>query len=135
MTLGSYGSVSVVGMTLDEARTAIERHLSQFLDAPEVSVDIFAYNSKVFYIITQGAGMGDGVYRFPVTGNETVLDALSQIHGLTGVSSTRIWIARPSPRSNVVQILPVDWQGVTAMGQARTNFQNPAWGSGVRGRR
>jgi polysaccharide export outer membrane protein len=123
VTLGSYGSVSVIGMTLGEARVAIERHLLQFLEDPEVSVDIFAYNSKVYYIITQGAGMGDGVYRFPSTGNETVLDALSQIHGLTGVSSTRIWIARPSPRGDVVQILPVDWEGVTAMGKACTNFQ------------
>jgi polysaccharide export outer membrane protein len=123
VTLGSYGSVSVIGMTLGEARTAIERHLSQFLDDPEISVDIFAYNSKVFYIITQGAGMGDGVYRFPITGNETVLDALSEIHGLSQLSSERIWIARPSPRNDTVQILPVDWEGVTAQGKACTNFQ------------
>ena len=67
--------------------------------------------------------MGDGVYRFPITGNETVLDALSQIHGLTGVSSKKIWIARPSPCGDEAQILPVDWKGVTALGKACTNFQ------------
>ncbi len=54
----------------DEAR--------QYLENPEVSVSVFSYNSKVYYVITQGAGMGDGVFRFPVTGNETVLDAVSQ---------------------------------------------------------
>jgi polysaccharide export outer membrane protein len=123
VTLGSYGSVTVVGMTLGEARMAIERYLSQFLEDPEVSVDVFAYNSKVYYIITQGAGFGDAVYRFPITGNETVLDALSQIHGMTGVSSKKIWIARPSPCCDVVQVLPVDWEGITAQGKACTNFQ------------
>ena len=59
-------------------------------------MDVVAYNSKVYYIITQGAGLGDSVRRLPVTGNETVLDAISQIGGLSQVSSKNIWIARPS---------------------------------------
>jgi polysaccharide export outer membrane protein len=123
VTLGTYGSVAVVGMTLADAKQAVERHLTQFLDHPEVSVDVFAYNSKVFYIITQGAGMGDGVRRFPVMGNETLLDAISHIYGLTRVSSTRIWIARPSPLNGKIQVLPVDWYGLTALGETATNYQ------------
>jgi polysaccharide biosynthesis/export protein len=123
VTLGSYGSVLVVGMTIAQAKLAIESHLSQFLDAPEVSVSVFSYNSKVYYLITQGAGMGDGVYRFPVTGNDTVLDAVAQINGLEPVSSKKIWIARPSPCSDACQILEVDWHGITAMAQAGTNYQ------------
>jgi len=107
--LGAYGSVPVVGLTLSEAKAAIERHLSQFLEDPEVSVDVYAYNSKVYYVITQGAGLGDRVYRFPVTGNETVLDAISQINGLEQVSSKRIWIARPTRTPGKVQVLPVCW--------------------------
>src|SRR5262249_41782185 len=91
VTLGSYGSVPVVGMTLTQAKYAIENHLKQFLEDPEVAVDVFAYNSKVYYVITQGAGLGDGVTRFPVTGNETVLDALANINGTTQVSSKKIW--------------------------------------------
>ena len=123
VTLGSYGSVSVVGHTLAGAKMVIQMHLSQFLENPEVSVDIYAYNSKVYYIITQGAGMGDGVYRFPITGNETVLDAVSQINGLTGVSSKRMWIARPSPQPGHVQVLPVQWEAITAQAAAETNYQ------------
>jgi hypothetical protein len=69
VTLGSYGSVPVVGMTIAQAKEAVEKHLSQYFDYPEVAVDVYAYNSKVYYIVTQGAGLGDGVYRFPVTGN------------------------------------------------------------------
>ncbi len=124
VTLGSYGSVLVVGMTVAEAKQAVEEHLSQFLEEPEVSLDVFAYNSKVYYVITQGAGMGDGVFRFPVTGNETVLDAISQINGLDQVSSKRIWIARAGrDRRGCHQILPVDWGAITQWGDIETNFQ------------
>jgi polysaccharide export outer membrane protein len=123
VTLGSYGGVPVVGLTLAETKQAIEVHLSQFLEDPEVAVDVFAYNSKVYYVITEGAGMGDGVTRFPITGNETVLDAISNINGLTQVSSKKIWVARPAPDGEGCQVLPVDWQAVTAYGGANTNFQ------------
>ncbi|HYW80512.1 MAG TPA: polysaccharide biosynthesis/export family protein [Thermoguttaceae bacterium] len=123
VTLGSFGSVSVVGHTLASAKMAIEWHLSQFLENPEVSVDVYAYNSKVYYIVTQGAGLGDGVHRFPITGNETVLDAISNVNGLTGVSSKRIWIARPSTQPGNVQILPVKWEAITAQAAAETNYQ------------
>lgn len=124
VTLGSYGKVQVVGMTVAEAKLAIERHLSQTLEQPEVSVDVFAFNSKVFYIITQGAGQGDGVARFPVTGNDTVLDAISLINGLAPTSSTRIWVARPGRDfSGCHQILPVDWYMITQCGDTQTNYQ------------
>ncbi|OHB73457.1 MAG: hypothetical protein A2V70_06815 [Planctomycetes bacterium RBG_13_63_9] len=123
VTLGSYGSVSVVGQSIAGAKAAIEAHLSQYLENPEISVDVFAYNSKVYYIVTQGAGLGDGVFRFPVTGNETVLDAISQINGLEQVSSKRIWIARPTDVPGNVQVLPVSWNAITACGSAASNYQ------------
>ena len=123
VTLGSYGSVSVVGLTLTQARQVIERHLSEFLEDPIIAIDVFAYNSKVYYVITEGAGFGDGVARFPITGNETVLDAISNINGLTEVSSKRIWIARAVPDCDEMVVLPVDWQCVTAGGIASTNYQ------------
>ncbi|MBM4059390.1 MAG: hypothetical protein FJ275_14320, partial [Planctomycetes bacterium] len=83
INLGTYGTVYVTGLTLDEAKKTVEQHLEQYLDAPLVSVDVFSYNSKVYYVITEGAGFGDNIARFPVTGNETVLDAISQINGLS----------------------------------------------------
>ena len=123
ITLGSYGSVPVVGLTLAQAKQAIERYLSQSLEDPEVSVDVFAYNSKVYYIITEGGGLGDKVTKFPVTGNDTVLDAIANINGLTEVSSKKIWVARPVPHTGQMQILPVDWRSMTASGIAVTNYQ------------
>lgn len=121
--LGAYGSLQVVGMTLNQAKYAIESHLSRFLDKPEVAVDVFAYNSKVYYVILEGAGLGDSVTRFPITGNETVLDAIANVNGLSELSSKRMWIARPCRDTGKVQILPVDWKAVTSQGSVATNYQ------------
>jgi polysaccharide export outer membrane protein len=124
INLGTYGTVYVTGMTLAEAKAAIEKHLGEYLDAPLVSVDVFSYNSKVYYVITEGAGYGDNVVRFPVTGNETVLDALSQINGLSRLSSKDIWIARPAPSGvGCDQILPVDIEAIMKGASTATNYQ------------
>ena len=85
---------------------------------------MLAYNSKVYYVITQGAGLGDNVRRFQVTGNETVLDAVSQVNGLSQISSTRMWIARPSAsHGEKGTILPIDWKAITQEGATATNYQ------------
>ena len=123
ITLGMYGSVSVINLTVDEARMKIEAHLEQFLDEPRVAASVFSFNSKVYYVIAQGAGFGDQVYRFPITGTETVLDAVAQIQGLPEVSSSRMWIARPSPIDAQFQVLPIDWNQVTSLAGTTTNYQ------------
>ncbi|MCA9195972.1 MAG: polysaccharide biosynthesis/export family protein [Planctomycetales bacterium] len=123
ITLGSYGNVQVVGKTLNEAKAAIESHLSQYLEEPQIAVNVQAFNSKVYYVILQGAGLGDGVFRFPVTGNETVLDAISNVQGLEQVSSKKIWIARPTNDECRVQTLPVDWFALTERADPHTNYQ------------
>lgn len=126
ISLGTYGSVYVTGMTLEEARKAVEAQLSRYLLNPEVSLDVLAYNSKVFYIVTDGAGNGETVVRLPVTGNETVLDALSNVGGLAAqASKKRIWIARPTPANATCgdQILQVDWSAIVQCGKTATNYQ------------
>jgi polysaccharide export outer membrane protein len=111
-------------MTQGQAKLAIEMHLSATLEYPEVSVDVAGYNSKVYYVISQGAGLGDGVARVPITGNETVLDAIAQINGTEAVSSKHMWIARPAPHGNPCdQILPVDWNAITQRADTSTNYQ------------
>jgi polysaccharide export outer membrane protein len=87
VNFGTYGNVYVAGMTVDEAREAIEKHLAKYLDEPRVAVDVEAYNSKVYYVITGGAGFGESVSRYPITGNETVLDALSNINGISQLAN------------------------------------------------
>jgi len=124
VNLGVYGNVNVAGLTISQARAAIEKQLSKRLESPQVLVDIFAYNSKVYYLITQGAGFGDNVIRVPITGNETVLDAISNAGGLSQLSSKNIWIARPAPNGvGCEQVLPVHWDDITRGASTATNYQ------------
>src|SRR5262249_54717859 len=90
----------------------------------ELTLDVAAYNSKFYYVITDGAGYGEQVVRFPYTGNETVLDAVSQIQGLPAVASKKkVWAARATPDHQHPYILPVDWRGIAQRGSAGTNYQ------------
>jgi polysaccharide export outer membrane protein len=125
ITLGTYGCVNVTGLTLHQAKLAIERHLSRFLLNPEISLSVAAYNSKVYYVVIDGGGFGQQVFRFPITGNETVLDAISQINGLPPIASTKkMWLARPAPAGHgCYQMLPIDWHAVVQAADPTTNYQ------------
>jgi polysaccharide export outer membrane protein len=132
--LGFWGSVPVSGLTLEQAAESIRAHLlrqdtlKQFGTQQQsltVIVDVIAYNSKRYYVIFDGGGFGEQVYPFPITGSETVLDALSNVYGLPDVASKRnIWVARRTPHPGQPwQILPVDWVGITQHGITFTNYQ------------
>jgi polysaccharide export outer membrane protein len=126
--LGIYGSVYVAGMTFEEAREAVLRQLSkrvEGLKVESINVDVLSYNSKFYYVITDGAGYGEQVVRVPITGNETVLDAISLINGLSPVSSKKhIWLARRNPGAPGTELIyPVDWVGIAERGAAATNYQ------------
>ncbi|HUQ72373.1 MAG TPA: hypothetical protein VM165_22795, partial [Planctomycetaceae bacterium] len=125
VSLGIYGDVLVTGMTLAEVEHAVKCQLmSAGIESPRVSIDVAAYNSKMIYIITDGGGFGEQVVRLPCTGNDTVLDAIAQVQGLSQVSSKRIWVARPIPANmGTAQILEVEWEDITALGQTSTNYQ------------
>jgi polysaccharide export outer membrane protein len=135
--LGVYGNAFVAGKTIEEARDAVARLLQVqvFKDEKktpytveeikrELQLDVAAYNSKFFYVITDGGGYGAQIFRLPITGNETVLDALAQVQGLPPVASKkRIWIALATPGHDHPMVLPVDWKGVALNGLAATNYQ------------
>jgi polysaccharide export outer membrane protein len=123
VTIGVYGSVYVAGLTIPQATEVIREHLKKYVEDTDISVDVLVYNSKGYYVITQGAGLGDNMVKLPITGKETVLDAVAQIQGLSRVSSKNIWIARPSPETGCFQILPVKWEDVVRGGKAGTNYQ------------
>ena len=132
ISLGIYGSVYVAGSTLRRGvrdAVAAQIHVSvNKLSVDDIKkglvADVLAYNSKVYYVITDGAGYGEQVYPIAVTGNETVLDAMSKINGLPpAASKKRIWVARATPHCDHPEILPVDWCGITQQGCADTNYQ------------
>jgi polysaccharide biosynthesis/export protein len=124
--LGIYGSVFVGGMTIDQAREAvaeqIRKRLSKF-DIRDLGLDVLAYNSKFFYVVTDGGGYGEQVYPFPITGSETVLDALGRIQGLPPAADKRkVWVARRGP-GEAGHVMPVDWIGIVQRGATSTNYQ------------
>jgi polysaccharide export outer membrane protein len=135
--LGVYGQVPISGLTKDQAAQAIRQHIARqpVLTLPGaggikpetiyVILDVVQYNSKKYYVITDGGGAGEQVHPFPIVGGETVLDALSYTNGLPPVASkNNIWIARRTPHAGAQdQILPVDWCGLTQLGLTTTNYQ------------
>ena len=120
--LGIYGSVYVAGLTLDQAREAIEQRLSKDLLNPQVVVEVLAYNSKSFSVITEGAGNGDSIVSLPVVGNDTVLSAIAAVGGISRVSSEKMYIARPAPAGQCEQILEVNWEDIKH-GRTATNYE------------
>jgi polysaccharide biosynthesis/export protein len=125
ITLGVYGEVYVGSMTVPQAKKAIEAHLSKFLMQPEISLDVTGYNSQVYYVIVDLDGAAEQVLRLPVTGNQTVLDAISEIRGLpAGTDRKRIVLSRRTgPDDATCQVYPVDWEAITRCGSTATNYQ------------
>jgi polysaccharide export outer membrane protein len=146
ITLGWYGDVYVAGLTLKEAKAKIVEHLRQHItdetlglveypadgsggDAviidpdktDRVYVDIDSYNSKHYYVFGDVGLTG----RYPVTGNETVLDAISFAGGLLpSAAQQNIRVVRPAPPgSSCEQLLPVNYAAIVYGGDPTTNYQ------------
>src|SRR5260370_38254896 len=102
-------------MTIEEVKTAVEEHLSKFIHNPEMEVDVLAYNSKVIYIVADGGGSGESVVRVPFTGNECVLDVMSQVDGLSEVAAkNNLWVGRPGPHGReAAQKMYIAWRALT----------------------
>jgi protein involved in polysaccharide export with SLBB domain len=124
INLGRFGSMYVAGLTLDAARAAVEKQLSTLVKNPEIALDMFAYNSKTYYVITQSAAQSDSVQQFPITGNETVLDAIAHLGGTSIPASVTLFVSRPaSGPIGREKILPINWQELRRGGSMDTNYQ------------
>lgn len=141
VNLGIWGTLPVSGLTTEQIRDNVRNFVfNQMKSLPFIKekgtevddpnklfvvVDVIAYNSKAYYVITDGAGYGEQIYRFPIQGHETVIDALAGINGLPLVGSKRdIWVARRTPHPGQPdQIMPVDYVALTQHGVTQTNYQ------------
>jgi protein involved in polysaccharide export with SLBB domain len=124
VVLQNYGAVHLAGKTVTEARRAVENCLARYFDSPRVAVSISAYSSAGYYVIVTGTvATPETVFRYPITGKETVLDALAQPQiGRIALSSRTLWLARPG-RCGIEQIMPIDWNGIARGGETATNYQ------------
>ena len=144
ISLGFYGEVYVAGLTTTEIKEKLILHLREYIndevlglavfdpktqdfkpvkpqDSNRVFVDVTSYNSKVYYV--QGDVGVPG--RLPITGNETVLDAINYAGGLIPTASTvNIRLVRPAPPGACCeQTLPVNIAAIVNAGDPTTNYQ------------
>jgi len=144
ISLGFYGEVYVAGLTTTEIKEKVILHLREYLtdevlgliqinretskmeersptESNRVFVDITSFNSKVYYV--QGDVGVPG--RLPITGNETVLDAIQYAGGLTPTAApTNIRLVRPAPPGACCeQLLPVNLAAIVNGGDSTTNYQ------------
>jgi polysaccharide export outer membrane protein len=137
VSLGLHGSVSVNGLSPPAAANAIRKHLLATPalkdrdikpDDVVVCLDVIAFNSKVYYLIIDyvlvNGPDGGTSHRFPLTGNETVLDAIVNVTELAGkLGEAEIAIVRAGDAGLADQRLRVDWKAITESGSAATNYQ------------
>jgi beta-lactamase regulating signal transducer with metallopeptidase domain/protein involved in polysaccharide export with SLBB domain len=136
--LPGYGRVQVSGLTISKAQDAIGQHIQQCAvraeveekmkertHAPDISLNVATCNSKNYYIVTESRARGDQLQRIPITGNETVLDALSYVEGFDAASGKVVWVARPAPAGSGLEgrILPVDLQAIVEKHDQHSNWQ------------
>jgi polysaccharide biosynthesis/export protein len=143
ISLGFYGDVYVAGLSLSEVKEKIILHLRKDIqdevlglirekadgsfektdpkETSRVFVDVASFNSKVYYV--QGDVGVPG--RLPITGNETVLDAINYAGGLIPTaSSVNIRLVRPAPPGACCeQTLPVNLAAIVNAGDPTTNYQ------------
>jgi protein involved in polysaccharide export with SLBB domain len=145
ISLGFYGEVYVAGLTPREIKEKVILHLQKFLaddvlglrkddekdpnktvpvapmDSDRVFVEVSAYNSKVYYV--HGYVVSPG--RFPITGGDTVLDAITNAGGLQSSSMPlKISLIRPAVAGTQGrEILPVDLNAIIKDGDPSTNYQ------------
>jgi len=121
ISLGAYGSVSVSGLSLEQTQAAVAKHLAHYAkkkEQPEVRVEVLAFNSKAYYVLT-GDINGEQVHRCRLMGGATVAGAILQVEGLAArAAQGPVRLVRGSGK-----VLSVDWRAITQEGKSATNFQ------------
>jgi protein involved in polysaccharide export with SLBB domain len=152
ISLGFYGDVDVAGLTISRVKEKIIRHVQRFLTDPAlgivetdnetgepvidpktkkpkeidpkvsatVFVDVSAYNSKNYYV--EGEVVVTG--RLPVTGKETVLDAVHYAGGLAArADHSNVTLYRLDAKGQLPIPMHVDIDQITLGDDLSTNYQ------------
>jgi polysaccharide export outer membrane protein len=144
ISLGFYGELDVAGLTTMEAKEKIVIHLQKWLsdqslgltiidgqtgavtkqlppkDSDRVFVDVTKMNSKNYYVVGSVGKPG----RLPLTGYETVLDAINLAGGLSPEADhDAVYLYRKSPPEGTLQRLPVNIDQIVMGGDPTTNYQ------------
>jgi protein involved in polysaccharide export with SLBB domain len=122
--LGQYGRPVVAGKTVPEIEAQIQALVkAKEKDAKEpilINVRLIGRVSKVYYVLGEVNAPGT----FPVTGRETVLDAINVAGGLTrNASEQNVVLSRPTPPDGCRVVYPVCYSNIVQLGDTTTNYQ------------
>ena len=128
LDLGFAGDVYVAGLTLAQVETKLAQHLDAFNagrgERARLSTEVSARlvngsQSKFYYVLGTVSNQG----RFPVTGNENVLDGLIAAGLRSNSLPQKAYLVRPHPGGAADQIFKIDWVGIKERGDSTTNYQ------------
>ena len=143
ISLGFYGEIYVAGQNLNEIKTKVVNHLRKTLsdealglivhdsktgrdlmakpeDSDRVFVDVTKINSKNYYVLGDVAIPG----RLPLTGKQTVLDAINLAGGLKyEPKDTSVVLYRPDPTHVRSRALPINIKEVLLGDDTSTNYR------------
>ncbi|APW62195.1 polysaccharide biosynthesis/export family protein [Paludisphaera borealis] len=88
--------------------------------ADRVFVDVTAYNSKNYFVLGDVGAPG----KIPISGNETVLDALQFAGGFVATADPKdIRLVRPGRDGKPGKVFKVDLEAIQDRGETATNYQ------------
>jgi protein involved in polysaccharide export with SLBB domain len=121
INLGRYGHPVVAGKTVPqieaEVRALVE---AQTKDAGPITVRLVNRQSKVYYVLGEVNAPG----AFPLSGRETVLDAITTAGGLNSRASRKdIILSRPTRPDGCRVVLPICYEEIVQLGDTATNYQ------------
>jgi len=112
------GVVTVGGRTVAEVASELRDRYAKYIRDAEVTVSVVKYQSKWLYV--DGEVLRPG--RYPYTGSDSVVNALSQAGFLTRRASPNgIHVARGNP--NDPEIYPVRYKDIALDDDSRTNWR------------
>jgi protein involved in polysaccharide export with SLBB domain len=121
VNLGRYGRMPVAGKTVDQIETEVRALIEpQTKDAGPITVRLVTRQSKVYYVLGEVNSPG----AFPLSGRETVLDAIMTAGGLNSRSSRHdIVLSRPTKPDGCRTVFPICYNEIVQLGDTSTNYQ------------
>lgn len=97
ISLPLIGQVKADGLTAQQLKEVLAGRLGEFLNSPEVDVQVLKVNSKRFFVYGEVGHPGE----FPLVEATTIMDALSQVGGFRDFANTKkIYVLRGAQKFN-----------------------------------
>jgi protein involved in polysaccharide export with SLBB domain len=121
INLGRYGRILVAGKTVDQIESEVRALIEpQTKDSGPITVRLVTRQSKVYYVLGEVNSPG----AFPLSGRETVLDAITTAGGLNSRSSRHdIILSRPTKPDGCRMVFPICYNEIVQLGDTSTNYQ------------